>query len=110
MMVHFNTPAEIGKLRGASGNLSKVVPPSNRIAVSTNGGKIDYVKMDSLCRSRKLSPCQTVPVRTSEVEMTEGFQSEQSIDIQRPLLIAGGVLMLGAVAMLISGTGTGQCK
>jgi len=113
MMVHYNTPQEVGRLRGASGNLSQAVPPSNRIPVSTNSGRVDYVKMDGLCRSRRLSPCQSVPVRLSDINMTEGFETSSSPspshpDIQRPLLIAGGILILGAASMLI--LGGGGCK
>lgn len=109
MMVHYNTPAEIDKLKRASGDLSLVVPPSNKIRVSTESGKIDYEKMDQECRNRKLSPCQSVPIRVGDISLNEGFEDQiRSPDIQRPLLIAGGVLMLGAVAFLI--TGNGGCK
>ena len=113
MMVHSNTPQEVGRLRGASGNLQQVVPRSNKIPVSTNSGKVDYVRMDQLCRQGQLTPCQSVPIRIGDVNMREGFESEiysntPQYDIQRPLLIAGGVLILGAVAMLA--TGSGGCK
>ena len=102
MMVHYNTPEEIDKLKLACGDLSGVVPKYNKVEVSTKSGKIDYVKMDQQCRRGQLKPCQLVPIRTGDIGKNEGFEDQgRSPDIQRPLLIAGGVLMLGAVAMLI---------
>jgi len=111
MMVHSNTPDEIRRLRSASGNIRQVIPPSNKIPVTTNSGKVDYVSMDRLCKQGRLRQCQSVPVRVSDINMNEGFESQKNqntIDIQRPLLLIGGVLMLGGVAMILTGN-MGSC-
>lgn len=104
MMVHFNTPDEIRKLKAASGNIKQVVPPSNKIPVTSGTGKIDYILMDRLCKQGRLKPCLSIPIRNSDIDMKEGFiaSPEPIFDIERPLLLIGGVLLLGGVAMIFS--------
>jgi hypothetical protein len=67
--VHINTPQEIKGLRERGG---QAIPASNKIDILTNG-KVDFNKMDKLCRQGRLRPCQDVFLESDAVE---GFQSQ----------------------------------
>jgi hypothetical protein len=106
LLLHYNTHAEMNAMRERR---TGGVPAGNRIPISDSKG-VNYTKVHNLCSSRRLSPCQEVPVATQDI--AEGFASRSRVPVQSSisastststsqlfniLLVLGGIIVLIAV-------------